>query len=37
MLLVEIIALIALVLVIPVPALFQLYLGAKIDRPELDY
>jgi hypothetical protein len=35
--LVVIVALIAFVLAVPVPALSQLSLGAKIDRSELDY
>jgi hypothetical protein len=35
--LVAIVALIAFVLAVPVPALSQLCLGVKIDRRELDY
>jgi hypothetical protein len=35
--LVEIVALIAFVLAVPVPVLSQLCLCAKIDKPEPDY
>ena len=37
MLLVAIVALIAFVLAVPVPALSQLCLRAKINKPEPDY